>query len=127
MELPPPIPGLGKRIATAIAEAGFRTVEEFAHVTGIPKSTLSRILRDQADPRLDSLWRIAKGLEIPLRDLFEPPTIGDSSAKPPIEVRKDNATLRLEWQGDEPPAWLKAIARQFVPTPSTKKPSRRAN
>lgn len=63
-------PAVADAIAQAIRKAGFASHEEFAHVIGLPKSTLSRILSGKADPKLSTLQRIADGLEMSLSRLL---------------------------------------------------------
>jgi len=64
------MPTLAVGIAQAIRKVGFASHEEFAHVVGLPKSTLSRILSGKADPKYSTLQRIADGLEISLPRLL---------------------------------------------------------
>ncbi len=40
-------------------------------MTGVPKSTVSRIANNQITPRLDTLEKLAKGLHIKISDLYE--------------------------------------------------------
>jgi gp16 family phage-associated protein len=62
-------------IQKEIADAGYRTVELFAHENGLDKSTLSRVLNGSREPRIGTLIRIANALGIPLTQLveFRPP------------------------------------------------------
>ena len=45
-------------------------MEVFAHENDIPKGTLSKILRGKVDPKLTTLYRIAKGLDMTITELF---------------------------------------------------------
>lgn len=49
-------------------ELSLRQVE---HMTGVPRSVLSRISRGETSPTLSDLEKIAKGLHIRITDLFE--------------------------------------------------------
>jgi len=48
----------------------FKSKESFLAETGIFKANLHEILKGKVDPQLTTLWRIAEGLGIPVRDLF---------------------------------------------------------
>ncbi len=47
------------------------TDRQVAIMTGISKSTVSRIANDEIIPRLDTLEKLAKGLHIKISDLYE--------------------------------------------------------
>lgn len=49
-------------------ELSLRQVE---HMTGVPRSVLSRINREEISPTLSDLEKIAKGLHIRITDLYE--------------------------------------------------------
>ena len=61
---------LGETIKRQITLKGYATMELFAHENDIPKGTLSKILNGKVDPKATTLFRIAKGLEMDLPDLF---------------------------------------------------------
>jgi transcriptional regulator with XRE-family HTH domain len=48
----------------------FKSKDAFLRETGIFKATLHDILTGKVDPQLTTLWRIADGLEVSIRDLF---------------------------------------------------------
>ena len=48
------------------------TARQVEILTGIPKSTISRIANEQVSPRMDILEQIAKGLKVPFSCLYEP-------------------------------------------------------
>lgn len=48
----------------------FKSKDAFLRETGIFKATLHDILTGKADPQLTTLWRIAEGLNMDIRDLF---------------------------------------------------------
>lgn len=47
------------------------TYKHLAALTGVSKSTLHRIVGGQTSPTLDTLEKVARGLEIGIIDLFE--------------------------------------------------------
>lgn len=47
------------------------TARQVEIMTGVSKSTVSRIANDQIVPRLDTLEELAKGLHIKISDLYE--------------------------------------------------------
>ncbi len=47
------------------------TARQVEIMTGVPKSTVSRIANDEIIPRLDTLEKLAKGLHIKISDLYE--------------------------------------------------------
>jgi transcriptional regulator with XRE-family HTH domain len=62
---------LGARIRLCIEQAGYRTVEEFAHAFDIGKSTLSNVLSGKKSVTVATLARWANALEIPMKAFFE--------------------------------------------------------
>ena len=66
---------IGERIRSRIQASGVKSVEQFAHENGIPKSTLSEILNGKNNPRLTTLAKICAGLEVSLADLLDHPPI----------------------------------------------------
>lgn len=47
------------------------TERQVAYLTGVPKTTIHRIVTGETIPRLDTLEQIAVGLDIHITDLFE--------------------------------------------------------
>ena len=47
------------------------TARQVEIMTGVSKSTVSRIANNQIVPRLDTLEELAKGLNIKISDLYE--------------------------------------------------------
>ena len=47
------------------------TARQVEIMTGVSKSTVSRIVNNQIIPRLDTLEELAKGLNIKISDLYE--------------------------------------------------------
>jgi len=112
---------IGRRIDFCIRRQGFRSHEEFAHAIGLPKSTLSRLMRGLIDPRVSTLDRIAAGLGMSLAEML---AAGDFEAQEPVRkaarpVRTEPAilemTLTLPPDGEIPASlrdlpWSKAAA-----------------
>ena len=116
-------------IEAGIRREGFRSHEEFAHAIALPKSTLSRLLSGDSDPRFSTLERIAFGLGMDLVDLLrpssfevrEPPrTSGHQFRKDPIVV-----DFRVAFPPGEPlPLWMENLHRTNG-APSASKPRKR--
>lgn len=49
------------------------TIRQAAELCGVPKSTIGDICDGAASPRLDTLEKIAQGLELHITDLFDSP------------------------------------------------------
>ena len=49
------------------------SVRQVSSMTGIPKSTISRIMNHQISPSADTLELLAKGLKIRISDLIDSP------------------------------------------------------
>lgn len=47
------------------------TIRQVSAMTGIPKSTISRIMNGEVSPSADTLELLAKGLKIRIYDLIE--------------------------------------------------------
>lgn len=47
------------------------TARQVSIMTGVPKSTISRIAANQTSPKMDTLEQIAKGLNVPFLSLYE--------------------------------------------------------
>jgi len=60
----------GENLRKFIKKRGYRSAELFAYENAIDKSALSKMLRGDRLPRLDTLIRIAEALEITLNDLY---------------------------------------------------------
>lgn len=73
----PPDPGeLRARIAATVAEMRARSGRSLADVAataGIGKSTLHAIESGEANPGIETLWALARALEVPFGSLLEPP------------------------------------------------------
>jgi transcriptional regulator with XRE-family HTH domain len=60
---------IGARVRDRIRAKGYRSVELFAHETGIPQSVLSRLIAGSRGVSLPTFIRIANALETSLDDL----------------------------------------------------------
>ena len=87
---PAPPPLIGGEIQRA-RKARDLTLEQLALRAGVSKSVLSQIERDQTNPTLATLWRIAEALGIPAESFFAGP--GAEGAA--IERVKPHAVPRL--------------------------------
>ncbi len=67
---------IGTNIAAYIRKRGYNSLERFAHEHKIHKGTLSKVVNGRVDVRISTLCRIAKALELDLRDVIAP---GDSA------------------------------------------------
>lgn len=47
------------------------SIRQVSIMTGIPKSTINRIMNGEVSPRVDTLELLAKGLKIRIYDLIE--------------------------------------------------------
>lgn len=63
---------IGTRIRELRSERGL-TVTQLATAAGVATGLISQVERDQADPSLESLRKIAKALDLPLFSLFQEP------------------------------------------------------
>lgn len=49
------------------------SIRQVSIMTGISKSTISRIVNGEVSPTADTLERLAKGLKVRISDLYESP------------------------------------------------------
>jgi transcriptional regulator with XRE-family HTH domain len=64
---------LGENIRKFIKKRGYQSVERFAYENAIDKSALSKILRGERRPQVNTLVFIAEALEVTLQDLYPMP------------------------------------------------------
>ncbi|RXJ74476.1 transcriptional regulator [Veronia nyctiphanis] len=64
---------LGERLKE-IRTAGGLTLEEASQLTGLARSTLSKIENEQISPTFQAMQKLAAGLNIDIPQLFSPPT-----------------------------------------------------
>ncbi|WP_082599270.1 helix-turn-helix domain-containing protein [Nocardioides sp. Root151] len=67
---------VGRRLRRVREQRGV-TLTEVAHVTGISKSTLSRLENGQRRPSLELLLPLAQAYRVPIDDLVGAPDVGD--------------------------------------------------
>lgn len=68
--------GFGARVRE-LREQSRISQEEFAHLAGLDRSYIGQVERGERNLSLFNIFKIAKGLNVPLRDLF---TILDEQA-----------------------------------------------
>ncbi|MFC1585037.1 helix-turn-helix domain-containing protein [Fibrobacterota bacterium] len=61
----------GKRLKSLILEAGYPSVEKFALENGFDRVTIYRIVEKGADPKLSTVIKILKALEISPNELIK--------------------------------------------------------
>lgn len=75
-----------------IAEQGFKSVDEFARAHDIDKSTLSRMMNGNREPRLSTLLRVSMALGVTIDELcgagLPQPKATKSSKKAPVAAKK---------------------------------------
>lgn len=115
-------------IAAALAEVGPRlkrirsqrgvTLTALAEVTGISKSTLSRLESGQRRPSLELLLPIAQAHRIPLDELVSAPEVGDPRVRLKPRIVNGRTVLPLTQQPGSLQAWKVIIpASDNNPTP----------
>ncbi|MDR1996931.1 MAG: helix-turn-helix domain-containing protein [Candidatus Margulisbacteria bacterium] len=63
------IPNIGRRIKQLRKERGL-TREKLAFENGLSKPTITRIERNEFDPKLSTLLKIARGLDLKVAELL---------------------------------------------------------
>ena len=76
-----------------IADSGYPSIERFAHENGIDKTTLSRILSGQREPKISTLFKIAESLNLTLNDLYL--ESGGKTREKPAPVKRRKLTLLM--------------------------------
>lgn len=46
------------------------SVRQVSVLTGVPPSTIEKTMREDSNPTIRTLYKISKGLKIPITDLF---------------------------------------------------------
>ena len=86
-------------IRQRIRDNGYDSFERFAYENGIDKTTLSRLLSGKREPKISTLLKIAKSLELTLNDLYLPTGGTHVREKAPAygakKARKRKVTLVL--------------------------------
>lgn len=116
-------------ISIVLAEVGPRlrrvrdargvTLTELAAMTGISKSTLSRLESGQRKPSLELLLPIAEAHQVPLDDLVGAPEVGDPRIQFKPQERNGRVVVPLTRQSSGIQAW-----KVIIP-PSAEKPKLR--
>lgn len=83
-------PRVGERIQ-ALRQAERLSLDELSRRAGVSKSMLSQIERNQANPTVAVVWRLANALAVPLAQLLE----GREAPTPPIMTIAAHATPSL--------------------------------
>jgi transcriptional regulator with XRE-family HTH domain len=110
---------VGPRLRRVRKERGV-TLTDLAELTGISKSTLSRLETGQRRPSLELLLPLAQAYRVPLDELVGAPEVGDPRIR--LKPRKVNGrtVLPLTRQPHGVQAWKIVIpARQSKPMPRT--------
>ena len=90
------------------------TLTSLAHVTGISKSTLSRLENGQRRPTLELLLALSRVYRVPLDDLVGAPEVGDPRVRlKPSRVR-GRTVIPLTRQPDGMQAWKIVIPTSKV-------------
>jgi transcriptional regulator with XRE-family HTH domain len=87
---PPEPPRVGQTLAT-LRQSRNLTLDELSRQAGVSKSMLSQIERNQANPTVAVVWRLANALGVPLAELLG----GDKPAGPAIATVASHATPSL--------------------------------
>lgn len=95
---------VGPRLRRLRDERGV-TLTELAAVTGISKSTLSRLESGQRKPSLELLLPIADAHQVPLDDLVGAPEIGDPRIRFKPQERNGRVVVPLTRQASGIQAW----------------------
>lgn len=75
-------PKIGDNLRKFIKKRGYRSAELFAYENAIDKSALSKMLRGERLPRVDTLIRIAEALDVTLNDIYPMPRAKAFPTKP---------------------------------------------
>ena len=99
---------VGPRLKRVRAQRGV-TLAELAAVTGISKSTLSRLEAGQRKPSLELLLPIAQAHQIPLDELVGAPEVGDPRVRFSPRTRNGRIVVPLTRQPGGIQAWKTII------------------
>lgn len=72
------------------------TLDEAAELTGVSKPMLGQIERGRSSPTINTLWKIATGLKLPLSTLLREQEGGFAAARPSAEdmISEENGAMR---------------------------------
>ena len=122
---------IAAQVERAIQDAGYRSQEEFAHVIGVPRATLHRVLTGTFDFRVSTLEKIAKGLKISVGQLLSKDGIEGKGKDADLHgrgpKRKSGIMVKiLVPKGEDVPPWLIEACRegagQIETEPAKRKP-----
>jgi transcriptional regulator with XRE-family HTH domain len=103
---------LRRRIARTVRDLrtrSGRSLAEVAGAAGIGKSTLHAIEAGEANPGIETLWALARALEVPFGSLLEPPA-------PAVRVVRAGEGPRVDSEGDDLHARLLATTAHAART-----------
>lgn len=88
-------PIIGKELKSIRQSRGL-TLDETAELTGVSKPMLGQIERGRSSPTINTLWKIATGLKIPLSSLMREQESGFASARPSPEdmISEESGAMR---------------------------------
>ncbi|MFJ9680380.1 helix-turn-helix domain-containing protein [Streptomyces sp. NPDC101194] len=110
---------VGSRLRRVRAQRGV-TLSALAEVTGISKSTLSRLESGQRRPSLELLLPIAQAHQVPLDELVGAPEVGDPRIRCRPRVHNGRTVIPLSTQPGRLQAWKSIIpAERNRPDPVT--------
>ena len=99
---------VGSRLRRVRAQRGV-TLSALAEVTGISKSTLSRLESGQRRPSLELLLPIAQAHQVPLDELVGAPEVGDPRIRPRPRTHNGRTVIPLSAQPGGLQAWKSII------------------
>ncbi|MEU0836442.1 helix-turn-helix domain-containing protein [Streptomyces sp. NPDC056231] len=110
---------VGSRLRRIRAQRGV-SLSALAEVTGISKSTLSRLESGQRRPSLELLLPIAQAHQVPLDELVGAPEVGDPRIRSKPRVHHGRTVIPLSTQPGRLQAWKSVIpAEHNQPDPVT--------
>ena len=86
---------VGKELKSIRQQRGL-TLDEAAVLTGVSKPMLGQIERGQSSPTINTLWKIATGLKLPLSALLREQEGGFSAARPSADrmISEEDGAMR---------------------------------
>lgn len=110
---PPVLDQVGPRLQRLRARRNI-TLAALAEMTGISKSTLSRLENGQRRPTLDLLLALSRAYRVPLDDLVGAPAVGDPRVRMKAGRVHGRAVIPLTRQPDGMQAWKIVIPASKV-------------
>ena len=84
---------VGKELKSIRQQRGL-TLDEAAALTGVSKPMLGQIERGQSSPTINTLWKIATGLKLPLSALLREQEGGFAAVRPSDMIPEENGAMR---------------------------------